>query len=359
MNLVKDILDQCTGSLGSLSSLLGADEDTTSYAAGAAVPALMAGLASAASRGDTAGRAVGALNSASSFGMDDVADMLRGNPDAVADRGANLLNALFGDAALSGLVGSLSKYAGLGGGMVKKLLALLAPMVLSKVASAWKARGGTTEALTGLMADQRANIAQAMPAGLSLADVPGWSAGAGAAASASRRAVATADAASRSASSWLVPAALALVGAFLLWSVLQRRAGEDTAVKHADQTSEEVTAMKPVTPAPEIPAEATQASDELRKILSSASETLGEIKDADSADAARAKLEELSAKIDGMKKMLAPMAATNLSTLKATAEKPMAELREQANKVLETPGLAEDIKTLINGIVQKLMKLFG
>ena len=52
MNLVKLITDQLSGeALNKLSSMLGADSDSTTMAARAAVPSLLAGLAGLASHG--------------------------------------------------------------------------------------------------------------------------------------------------------------------------------------------------------------------------------------------------------------------------------------------------------------------
>ena len=118
-------------------------------------------------------------------------------------RGFGLLNSLFGDGMISGIANAISRYSGINFDAAKKLLAFLMPMVLGKVAAQWRSQGGTVGALTSLFADQKRNIADAVPAGFSLADIPGL-AGAGeavrdTATHTTRRATETAEAATGSA----------------------------------------------------------------------------------------------------------------------------------------------------------------
>src|SRR5262245_41608472 len=138
MNLVKEIMDRLSGDLlGKLSGLLHTDEDSAQYAASAAVPAMLAGLADVASTDDGARKLTSPLTGLGSANIDAVAGMLRGDADAVAQRGNSLLGTLFGDNLVGNLAGVIGKYSGMAGDGVKKLLALIAPMVLGKVASVW------------------------------------------------------------------------------------------------------------------------------------------------------------------------------------------------------------------------------
>jgi hypothetical protein len=365
MNLVKEILNRCSGDvLNQIAAKLGVDESAAGDAVQAAVPAMLGGLASVASREDGARKLTSAISSLGSSSMDDMAGSFGGNADALADRGSSLLSSLFGDGMIASLAGALGRYTGLTGSSIKSVLAMLAPMVLGKVASAWKAKGGTPQALTNLFAEQRHNIAEAMPAGFSLADAPDWSTASRAAPS---MATATADRyarpAKRSAASWAVPLALGAIACLLLWSFLRPRddAGA-VADRPADQAQQEVTAMKPVAPAgPAAPGatEVARINDDLRGIFATASKVFAEIKDAASAEAARPELEALNARIDGMQGTLATLPATSTESLRATADRSIAELKEQGAKSLETPGLSAETKTQIDGILQKLGTLFS
>jgi hypothetical protein len=364
MNLVKDIVDRCSGDiLNQIGAKLGVDEDAAGDAVQAAVPAMLGGLASVASREDGARKLTSAVSSLGSSSMDDMAGMLRGDVDALADRGSGLLSSLFGDGMIASLAGALSKYTGLSVGSIKSLLAMLAPMVLGKVATAWKSKGGTPQALTNLFADQRHNIAEAMPAGVSLADAPDWSTAQRAAPSMAT-ATATADRyarpAKRSAASWAVPLALGALACLLVWSFMRPR-GDAGAVANrpADQAKQEVTAMKPVAPEAPAASEIARVNDDLRGIFATAGKVFADVKDAATAEVARPQLEALNARIDGMHKTLATLPETSTASLRATADRSIAELKEQGATALETPGLSPEIKALIDGILQKLATLFA
>jgi hypothetical protein len=362
MNLVSEIMDRCSGEvLRKLSSLLNTDDDTASYAANAAVPSMLAGLASIAGQGDGAKKLSSALNGLGAANIDDVAGMLRGDADAVAQRGTNLLGSVFGDNMISGLASAIGKYSGLAGDSIRKLLALLAPMVLGKVASAWKAQGSTPQALTNLLASQRHNIAEAMPAGFSLADVPGWSSmknAAAAASAAAHRSAATAETGARSAASWAVPLALGALGLLLIWNFMRPRQDASAVADRTARSTQEVTSMKPVVPGASTAANVGQVGDDLRSLLTTAGHVMGGITDAASAEAARPQLEELGTKIDSVQGLLAQLPAAGIRSLRTTADQSIASLKDQATKTLKTPGLAADIRSLIEQILRKLGGLF-
>jgi hypothetical protein len=117
--------------------------------------------------------------------------------------------------------------------------------------------------------------------------------------------------------------------------------------------------MKPV--APETPALPTVASvtKDLQGLYDSAGEVMANIKDAASAEAARPKLEELSAKIDATRKLLAQLPADGQAAVQRIADEQLPKFQEQAEATLQTPGLSADLKSLIGRIVQKLVELFA
>ena len=223
MDIVRTIIDQLSGdTMRKLSSLIDAGEDTTSDAVRAAVPALLSGLGSLAAREDGAKKLTNVLNQVGSSG-EDYASMLGGDANAIASKGTTWLNSLFGENTLSGVIGALGKYASLDSATVKRLLAFLAPMVLGKVGALWQTRGGTTQALTNLFAEQRENIASSLPTGFSLPEVPAWLGPktTGYADAGSRRAASHPAPATTSVASWAVPLALALLAAFVIWALMR------------------------------------------------------------------------------------------------------------------------------------------
>src|SRR5262249_37773546 len=123
MNLVNAIESQLSDEVMSkLSSLIGAKEDATRTAVGAAVPALLSGLSNLASRAGGAQQLISALGKLQGGSLANMASMLTSNPSAVLDQGGSLLNSLLGGNALSGIINTLAQFAGLGSGSVQKLL---------------------------------------------------------------------------------------------------------------------------------------------------------------------------------------------------------------------------------------------
>src|SRR5262245_1136533 len=92
MNLVEVIKNQLSnGTITRLSALIGAGEDATRFATGAAVPAVLSALSNVASSKDGAQRLVSALGDFDRGPMSDVHSMLSRQPGAVLEEGNNLL----------------------------------------------------------------------------------------------------------------------------------------------------------------------------------------------------------------------------------------------------------------------------
>jgi hypothetical protein len=357
MNLVKLITDQLTGeAINKLSSLLGADSESTTAAAHAAVPSLLAGLAGLASHGDGAKRLTDALG-----GLDpnlgNISQLIGGDSSNVAMRGAGLLSSLFGDNTVGRLANALSGFSGLSSASAKSLLTYLIPVVLGKVGGQWKSQGGTTSALASLFADQKQNIAAAVPNGFSLSDVPGFGRATEAARSTVRKAE-TVGAAAGPSAAWIIPVALLLLGGFFLWQYLQAHpAAVESADRKIDQPRE-VTSMKPVisdSMSANIP-DAAHMTGDLTSIFQSLGTSLAGIKDAASAEAAAPKLEEVKSKLDGMSDMFNRLPETNRMTINQFVKEHVDTLQKQAAATTAIPGISAQIRALISEIVEKLTR---
>lgn len=358
MNLVKMIEEQLSGdSLKKLSTAVGADPESTGAAASAAIPTLLSGLVSQFSSADGARRLSNVLGGIDANGMGNFANMLGGDSSALLGKGSGLLGSLFGEGMIGSAANAISRFSGLSPSAVKSLLAYLMPLVLGKVATQWKSQGGTPSALSNLLTDQKRNIADAMPAGYSLGDIPGMSDAkdaARSAADATRRGAEMTERAAPSMASWLIPAAVLLLGGFLLWNVLKPKPAEQPVAAESTPEGETVVAMKPAIPEiPEIPS-ASQLGSELNDTFRSLGDTFSSMQDAASAEAAVPKLEEMSTKIDSFKKMFARLPDAGRATLRKSIEAQLNPLLEKAQQTLAIPGLSERIKTLINQIVTKL-----
>jgi hypothetical protein len=256
--------------------------------------------------------------------------------------------------------------------MSKNLLAYLLPMILGKVSGYWKSQGGTTSALTSLFADQKRNIADAVPAGFALSDIPGFgdagkvyrAAGdtgrrAGdSAADTTRRVASTAGSSGRSIASWAIPLALLLVGGFLLWNYFRTRPDANAPVaQSANQDADQVTVMKPV--APDVPAipNVDRVMGDFKGLFESANSTFAEIKDASAAETAEPKLRELSAKIDTLGEQLRSLPEAGQRTIRTYLDEQLVTFKKQADETAALPNLGERIKALIIEIINKLQSL--
>ena len=213
MNLVSIIMQLLTPDLlGKLASGIGGDKSMVQKATGAAIPAILAGLAGAAGQsggGSLLANAIGKLDPGL---MGSLASVLGGSGQgALASTGTNILGSLLGNSALGTLAGAVGKFSGLGDVASKGLLGALLPIVLGSLGQQQKSMGLDAGGLVKLLGDQKANISAALPGDFSkllagsgmLDNVMGKAAGmaSGAAGMASGAAGAASSAASKAAGS--------------------------------------------------------------------------------------------------------------------------------------------------------------
>jgi hypothetical protein len=356
MNLVNAIESQLSDEVMSkLGSLIGAKEDATRTAVGAAVPALLSGLSNLASSAGGAQKLISALGKLEGGSLGNIANMLTSNPSVVLDQGSSLLNALLGGNVMSGITNTLARFAGLGSGSVQKLLGYLMPLALASIAGRFSGKAISPQGLTSMLAEQKDNIADAFPAGFSLDNIPGLAA----AGSVARQAVGAAQDAGSSAMRWLLPVAGVALLALLAWYAMGRREG--AAPVAVDKVAKAGSAVKTVT-AQKVPLEdattvmpaATPLGKDLTAVYTSATETLGSIKDAASAEKALPQLKELTQKVDGLKSVWDKLPAAGQSTIRSITSTYLAKLKDLVSKVEAMPGVGEKIKPTLDQLVTKL-----
>jgi hypothetical protein len=254
------------------------------------------------------------------------------------------------------LAEAIAKYVGLDAGAVKKLLTLVAPLVMGAIAKQFQGRPATAQGLKTLFAEQQPNIAAAMPEGLSLADVPGLGEIGSAASRVAGSARRTADAAHTGASSLmkaLLPiAALALL-AFLAWQFLGRRAPVGAPQETAG-VEREYTVQRPAVNVPSTRPDATQFSSDLRSVYATATETLSGITDAASAEAALPALNQLSSQIDGLRAVHDQLPETARKTIAQSGADNFDSLSQLIEKVLAIPGVGAKLEPVLKGMMNKL-----
>lgn len=354
MNLVKLINDQLsTESLGQLSSLLGVDSETTEAASGAAVPALLAGIAGMATNEDGIRKVSTALNGLGDGMFGNFQRMLGGDTNAMRESGSRLLGGLFGADLVGNLASAISRYTGLDASTAKTLLSYLAPLVLGRVASQWQSQGATPGALKNLLVDQKRYIDDALPTGFSLTDVPGLArmgeVGRTASALASQ-----AKSESKSLAATLLPLGLLLVGAALLWGFWQnRQAPQQAAAEPELEEPRPVVAMKPVIDGTNLPT-AEQFRSDLTTGFDELGATFAKIKDTASAQAALPQLKTLNERLTGWQQMWGRIPAAGRTALTTFVTEQINSLKQKATGVLSLPGLPSEIKTTIGSILRKL-----
>ncbi len=376
MDLTKVILEQLTGSaLGKLSSLLGTDDKTAGSAVSAAVPSLLASLAGMAAQESGVKKLTGVLSGWDTSASDDFGRILGGNTSSLLEKGTGLLSSLFGDKLTVGLVDAIARFAGVKSGIARSLLAYLLPMVLGKVASLWKSQGSNVAALTTLFADQKKNIAAAVPAGFSLSGIPGLSAVGDAyrftddAASykGGKPAVSTtcgpSSCATRSPMCWLLPLALLLGGGYLLWNLMQPKPAAKPDVVIEEEEVEVLDVPETVKPA--VPDVAVALPDlgpltnDVTGYFTSMQTVFNGIKDAASAEAAEPQLNELNTKLEALGIQLGALPEAGQATIRQLLDQQFQTVQKQVEDAAALPGLADRIKALLGDIVAKIQQLIA
>jgi hypothetical protein len=374
MNIVDVIKSQLSGEvLAKLSSLIGESEDKTRTAVGAAVPALLSSLAGLASTPGGADKLINALKqvdpSSQGGGLGEV--LSGGQASAWLEKGGSLLSVLLGSAALPGIISALGKFAGLAPGPAKSLLSYLAPLILASIAKQFTGGALTPQRLTSFFAEQKSNIASAVPQGFSLADIPGLAG----AATAPRAVSAPAAAESSGLPSWLLPlVGLGLLGALACW-FLGQPAGEP-ALEPALEPAPVAAPPAGITKAPlpmekrevpvakEAPAvakealaalpDATKLGADLGSVFTSATQYLTGVKDVATAETALPKLKDLVTQIDGYKSLWDKLPDVGKASVAKVVTDHIGSLQELVDKVLGINGVGDKLKPILEALLAKL-----
>jgi Bacterial protein of unknown function (DUF937) len=333
--------------LGRLGSMIGADPAAVQKAVSGGIPAILSGLAGTASTSDGAQRLLGALGKADAGILGKIGSLAGGGGAAVADQGTNLLNSLLGGATLSGIVAALSRYSGIGMDGVKKLLGFLAPMIMGAIASHFRGSAPSAASLSSFFAEQKSNIASALPSGLSLDNIPGLAAvgtGARNVAGATRSAASgAATAAAGAGSNLLLPLLLLLLAAVAVWYFFLKPKADVPATQPA------------ITSPPDVGSFAKGLTEKYDKLT----DMLGGIKDAASAEAALPKLKEYNSDLDNTKALWDKIPESGRSTIKTVTSEHLGKLKDMIAKLLEIPGVGDKIKPVVEEIVNKLSAFGG
>ncbi len=348
MNLVSTIM-QLLGPviINRVASSLGLNQGLVGKALSAAVPAILAALTGASSRSAGANQLAEALARQDTSILGNLGNLLGGsNQTALIDKGADALSSLLGRGATTALSGALARFTGIDATNSRSLAGLASSVVLGQLAQTQRASGLDANGLANLLKSQKDNIAAAMPPGFanlldgsglldSLGDTP------------IRSAASAAPDSSSTIRKWLIPLAVALLGAYLLTSY-----GCNPETQTTTPTVEPGAPNSTATPESTTPP--TDVVGLANAAISALNSTLAGITDEASANAAMPTLQQAASQIDSVK-----AAATSLS---AEARAPLTKLIADAlpgitaavEKATGIPGVAAILNPVLQPLVANL-----
>jgi len=152
--------------VGKMASASGLDRAVTQTALSAAVPSILGALTGLVSQPN----GVRQLANAVAEQPVNILGSLASTPTGSAltgEEGAGLLSSLLGGGAFGTLTSTVSKFLGVAEGPMRTLMGLLAPMIMGVLGREQRAAGLDAGGLANMLTGQKAEIAAAMPAGLS------------------------------------------------------------------------------------------------------------------------------------------------------------------------------------------------
>lgn len=389
MNLVDLLKSQMSSEVTKqLGGMLGTSDSDTGNLLKASLPAILAGLGSVASKKDGADKIASAIGGLDSGMLGNLGKMLGG---ADAKKGGDLLGSLLGNNMLTSLLPLLGKFVKLDPSLITKALGLLAPLVLSSIGSSFKGQKVDGAGISRLFSEQKSNIASAIPAGLSLASLPGLES-LGNVGKVANQAMNQAGKAAAEAggglSKLLLPliALAAIIGGIVWFMNNGAKKVEDAAKKAADAGAKAVAGVadagKEVVKAGEKVVEgaagavkdaakstveaakdmigdvAVPGFSDLQKNFSGMFDTvgplLGGIKDAAGAEAALPDLEKAVTGLDGMMGTLGGMPEVAKSAVSTMVQSQLDKLGPVIDNIVGMQGVGEKVVTVLKSLKDKL-----
>ena len=223
--------------------------------------------------------------------------------------------------------------------------------------SSFKGKAPDAAGLLNLFSENKSAIANAIPSGLSLANIPGLTNASEAVRSAAGTAGRTAGRAADAASSpvkYLLPLlglAAALGG---LWWFFNQAPADKVPAVAAPQLPE---VTMPSIPA--IPAEAVKLGGDLSGWFTSLTDSLGGIKDVATAEAALPKLKDAVSQLDSAKSVFDTLPAAGKSSVLSLITSNLGSIKDLIAKVASIPGVGDLVKPFTDPILKTLTAMGG
>lgn len=359
MNIVELLLKSLSGeTLKQLASALGQSPESLQKALSAIVPLFLSGLGGLASKPDGAEKIMSTLKSVDELNPDDFGKILAGGKgDEISQKGTNILEVLLGKQGLAALLIPLAKYLASNTEVVKKLLSLAAPLLMSIVSKQMKSGGLDIAGLLKLLLSQKGNIANALPKGLAseLVGVQGLGDLTSFATDSVQAVGNAAKSAAAESTNWFVPGlvALALIGAGLWYlsngkpAVKPGDASVNPASVHVDLPAATVADVDPV----------KALTEKFTGYFDSVGGALDGITDEATAKTALPQVQKMAEQFDDLKGLFDKLPAAAKTGLNGLLESSQKTLTEKVEKVLGIPGVGELLKPALEGILEKIAAL--
>lgn len=174
MNLVDLVHQELDGGLlARLGSLTGQGETKTRMAAAAAAPVILSALAAVAETPQGAERVAVMARKFTPEEVARIGDMTTSQAGSVYAEGRAASLDLFPGGTETGLHGVIIRFTGLDRESVHKLMGYLLPIIFGTMTRQFGVTGLTASTVSALFAEQKQNICNAMPAGMSVEKIPG------------------------------------------------------------------------------------------------------------------------------------------------------------------------------------------
>ena len=153
--------------IGKLTSAANLDRNIGQRAVAAIVPAILSGLAGVAGTPAGSRQLANVVAQQPTDMLGNFVNSLTGSAPQTAAKGVDVLSTLLGGGALGLLTSTLSKFLGVGEVPTRSLMGLLTPLIMGVLGQQQKATGLDANGLARMLTQQKEEIADAMPSGLS------------------------------------------------------------------------------------------------------------------------------------------------------------------------------------------------
>ncbi len=357
-NLVSTIMQALSSEATSrIASSLGLDAAAVQKAISAGIPGILAALSKSASTSEGAQRLGSAVSQIENLpGQDIVRNVMESNHRNLAESGWSTLSSLMGGSTLETLSSVVAQFAGFGQGSAKRLLGLLAPLVMGFLRREQVSAGLDSRGLASMLASQRDNIERAMPAAVAqrLLDT-GTRPASQPAAAISRRPPAPQSSSSRTWAYWLLPA-LVLAGAALYLLPQQETRTAQDINKNTTIVAKETPAAAPAPQTAAAPATASLENALVANIgrLRNALQT---IKDPGSAQSALGELKDISAQFTHLKTMAQQLSPESRKALAAAVASRVPDLNGLIDRIGADMNLSGEAKPAMDMLKTELVNI--